>query len=494
MKSVKNELLISSNPFEKRVALVEGGRLAEFYVERPSDRGITGNIYKGKVVRVLPGMQSAFIECGLARTTFLHVTDIKESFKDLDELEEEELKASSGGGGGRIQDLLKEGQEIVVQVAKEPIGTKGARVTSYISLPGRYLVLMPTYNKVAISRRIESDKERRRLKDIVNKLREKGYGFIIRTVCEGMKAEEIRADMEYLIKLWQSVERRKFAAPSPSLLYEEPDLTLRTIRDLFSSDIARLVIDSKEEYDRAMDFIDEFLPHLRDRVEFYDGAEEIFDAHGIEIELADALERKVWLRSGGHIVIDQMEALTAIDVNTGKYVGKRSSEHTILKTNLEAVQEVVYQLRLRNIGGIIVIDFIDMAKSADREKVYNALKLALKADKARTNILKISELGIVEMTRKRVRESLSQSLCEPCPYCEGNGLVRSKETIIMEIYRELARELPQTKKKTMLFVSPSVAERLEDDPSVIGDLEKRFGKKINIKPVDRFHQERFEVF
>ncbi|MBI5237164.1 MAG: Rne/Rng family ribonuclease [Deltaproteobacteria bacterium] len=492
MKSDKTEIYINASPFERRVALVEQGRLVEFYVERAKDRGITGNIYKGKVVRVLPGMQSAFIEIGLQRTAFLHVTDIQEPFEELED-EDGEDERRRHAQNVRIQDLLKEGQEIMVQVAKEPLGTKGARVTSYISLPGRYLVFMPTYDKVAISRRISSDKERRRLKEIVSSLRTDGYGYIIRTVCEGMEKEDVKTDMLFLEKLWKSILRKKETSPIPSILYDELDLTLRTIRDTFSSDIDRLVINTKEEYERAVKFIEDFMPHLLDRVELYDGREDIFDAYGVEIELADALERKVWLRSGGHIVIDQMEALTAIDVNTGKYVGKRSSDETIVKTNLEAVNEVVYQLRLRNIGGIIVIDFIDMARAGDREKVYNALKDALKADKARTNILKISELGIVEMTRKRVRESLTQSVCEPCPYCEGNGLVKSRDTIVMDIYRELLRELPLRKKKATLYVSPSVAEALDADAAILVDLEKRFGKKVIVKAVDRFHQERYEI-
>ncbi|MDO8426062.1 MAG: Rne/Rng family ribonuclease [Deltaproteobacteria bacterium] len=472
------------------MALVEQGRLVEFYAERAKDRGITGNIYKGRVVRVLPGMQSAFVEVGLQRTSFLHVSDIQEPF---DEIEEEEDEKEKRPADVRIQDILKEGQEIMVQAAKEPIGTKGARVTSYISLPGRYLVFMPTYDKVAISRRISSEKERRRLREIVSSVRPQGTGFIIRTVCDGMGKDEIQADMEFLLKLWDSIRKKKEKTTTPAIIYEELDLTLRTIRDSFTSDIDRLVINSKEEYDRAVRFIEEFMPHLSGRVELYEGEEDIFDAHGVEIELAYALERKVWLRSGGHIVIDQMEALTAIDVNTGKYVGKRSSEDTIVKTNLEAVKEAVYQLRLRNIGGIIVIDFIDMAKASDREKVYNALKEALKADKARTNILKISELGIVEMTRKRTRESLIQSLCEPCPYCEGNGIVKAKDTIIMDLYRELSRELPARKKKVFLYVSTSIAEQLTSEPAVIDDLEKRFGKKVIVKPVDRFHQERYEI-
>jgi ribonuclease G len=485
----KTELLINHNPFETRVALVEQGRLVEFYVERAKDRGITGNIYKGKVVRVLPGMQSAFVEIGIQRTSFLHVSDIQEP---VDE-EEDDEEARKKRDEARIQDLIKEGQEVLVQAAKEPIGTKGARVTSYVSLPGRYLVFMPTYDKVAISRRISSEKERRRLREIVHSMKPPGNGFIIRTVCEGMSKEDIQADMQFLIKLWQAIQKKKEQVRTPGLVWEELDITLRIIRDVFSSDIERLVIDSKEEYERAKKFVEEFMPHLAGRLELYQGEADIYDSHGIEIELTDALERRVWLRSGGHIVIDQMEALTAIDVNTGKYVGKKSSDDTILKTNLEAVKEAVYQLRLRNIGGIIVIDFIDMSRTADREKVYNALKEALKADKARTNILKISELGIVEMTRKRVRESLVQSLCEPCPYCDGNSNVKAKDTVIMEIYRELQRELPLRKKKASLYVSVAIAERLKEDPGPIADLEKKTDRQVIVKPVDRFHQERFEI-
>ncbi|MFQ5735364.1 MAG: ribonuclease E/G [Thermodesulfobacteriota bacterium] len=495
MKSNKTEILIDANPFEIRVALVEKGRLSEFYVEKAKERVITGNIYKGKVVRVLPGMQSAFVEVGLQRTAFIHVSDIQEPYGGLDEDEEEEEREEvrKRAANVRIQDILKEGQEILVQAAKEPIGTKGARVTSYVSLPGRHLVFMPSYDKVAISRRISSDKERKRLREIVSRLRKPGHGFIIRTVCEGMGEDDIAADMYFLEKLWESILKKKERVKTPGIVYEELDLTLRTIRDSFSKDIDAVVINSREEYERAVKFITEFMPSLSGRVRLHKGEEDIFDAYGIEIELVDALERKVWLRSGGHIVIDQLEALTAIDVNTGKYVGKKNSDDTILKTNLEAVNEVVYQLRLRNIGGIIVIDFIDMGRAADREKVYNALKEALKIDKARTNILKISELGIVEMTRKRVRESLSQALCEPCPYCEGNGLVKARENIIMEIYRELLRELPKMKKKAFLYVSPYVADQLRTEEGVVKDLEKRTGKKIVIKAVERFHQERYEL-
>ncbi len=492
----KTEILINTNPFETRVALVEGGSLRKLYVERGSDKTITGNIYKGRVVRVLPGMQSAFIDIGLQRTAFLHIKDLREAPEGVEEDSEGGKEDRTRRGPSRIQriqDILKEGQDAVVQVTKEPIGTKGARVTTYISLAGRYLVLMPTYRKVAISRRIESERERRRLRGIVKGLRPEGCGFIIRTVCEGMKKEDIKTDMDYLVKLRRRIEENKKSLPSPSPLYEELDLPLRLVRDIFSTDVDRVVVDAKDEYDKISGFVSEFMPALQDRVELYEGAEGLFDVHGVEIELAGALDRKVWLRSGGFLIIDQMEALTAVDVNTGKYVGKKSSAQTILKTNLEAVKETVYQLRLRNIGGIIVIDFIDMLRAEDREKVYNELKTAFKGDKARTNILKISDFGIVEMTRKRVRENLVQSLCEPCPYCEGNGVVKDVFTVMMEIYRELKRELAGDKKKALLFCSPKVAERLEENREIIEDIEKRFNKRVTIKPVERFHQESFEI-
>ncbi|MFQ5441829.1 MAG: ribonuclease E/G [Thermodesulfobacteriota bacterium] len=489
----KTDILINTNPFETRVALVEGGSLRKLYVERGSDKTITGNIYKGRIVRVLPGMQSAFIDIGLQRTAFLHIKDLREKPEGVEEDSNGAKEEKPRRGPTRIQDILKEGQDAVVQVTKEPIGTKGARVTTYISLAGRYLVLMPTYRKVAISRRIESERERRRLRGIVRGLRPEGCGFIIRTVCEGMKKDDIKADMDYLVKLHQRIEEKKKRLPSPSPLYEELDLPLRLVRDIFSTDVDRVIVDAKDEYDKISGFVGEFMPALQDRVELYEGAEGLFDVHGVEIELAGALERKVWLRSGGFLIIDQMEALTAVDVNTGKYVGKKSSAQTILKTNLEAVKEVVYQLRLRNIGGIIVIDFIDMLRAEDREKVYNELKVALKADKARSNILKISDFGIVEMTRKRVRESLVQSLCEPCPYCEGNAVVKDVFTVMMEIYRELKRELAGEKKKALLFCSPKVADSLEENREIIEDIEKRFNKRVTIKPVERFHQESFEI-
>ena len=449
-------------------------------------------------------MQAAFVEVGLDRTVFLHVSDITDPFSDYDDVAEKDgskdgAKGRGRGRGrgdndvGRIQDKIKEGQKIVVQVAKEPIGTKGARVTSYVSLAGRYLVLMPTFSKIAVSRRIADDKERRRLKKIVSELRTEGYSFIIRTVCEGASKENIKADMDYLVKLWESIKFRSENTKAPARLYEELDLSLRTVRDSFSVDIDKLAVDSKEEFDRASNFVQEFMPHLSDHLKRYEGEDPIFDAFGVEIEISDALEKKVWLKSGGHLIIDQMEALTAVDVNTGKYVGKKNSEETVTKTNLEAVKEVVHQLRLRNIGGIIVIDFIDMGKSQNRTKVYNALNLALKKDKAKTNILKVSDFGIIEMTRKRTRESIGQALCEPCKYCDGNGLVKGKDTIMMEIYRELKRELPHSRRKVLLYVNPEIAGYFKEDYSILDDLQGRFKKKIVVKPVDLFHIEQFEI-
>ena len=374
------------------------------------------------------------------------------------------------------------------------MGSKGARVTSHISLPGREIVFTPTDGHIGVSRRIENERERRRLKEIVLRLRPDSAGFIIRTACEGMKEEDIKSDMDFIMKLWGDILQKREKTPAPGILYQELDLTLRTIRDNFTSDIDKLVIDSREEYERAVRFAEDFMPELKQRIELYESEEQIFDTYGVEIELADATSKKVWLKSGGYIIIDQMEALTAIDVNTGKYVGKKSSEETVLKTNMEAVKEIVYQLKLRNIGGIIVLDLIDMTKSANKEKVYNALKEALKSDKARTNILKISELGLVEMTRKRSRENITQLLCEPCPYCEGNGIIRSKYTVIMEIYRELLKELPKRRRKAIIYVHPVIAELLYgESENVIEELEKKFKKRVVIKISGALHQEQYEI-
>lgn len=489
MSKVKKEILVDGNPFEKRVALIEDGTLAEFYVERKKERGYTGNIYKGKVVRVLPGMEAAFVEVGLERTVFLHTSDIRR--KD-DKAEGTEKKQYS------IKDLIKEGQEIVVQITKEPIGTKGARVTTYLSLPGRFLVYMPTFSKTGVSRRIEEDDERKRLKKIVKDIKPEGGGLIVRTVSEGATKEELRSDVEFLQRLWKTVEKRVKKQKNPSIVYEELDLSLRMIRDVFSNDFDSFIIDSKYEYERAKSFVDDVMPALSKKVKLHDAAKyndkPLFDTYGIEVDLVKAFEKNVYLKSGGHIVIDRMEALTAIDINTGKYVGKSNSEATIFKTNLEAVDEVTRQLRLRNVGGIIVIDFIDMLSVDNREKVYQNLKDALKFDKAKTNILKISELGIVEMTRKRTRETIGQSLLQECPYCDGQGLVKTPETVIMEIYREALQMNKRGVKKLTLFTNPLLKEKLSVKDGPLEYLKKNYKMKIKLKSSPFFHQEEYEIF
>lgn len=501
-----NKLIINATSYETRVALLENGVVSELFIERRRDLGILGNIYKGKVVKVLPGMQAAFVDIGLERTAFLYVADVREEMEEYEVFMKEEgegIEFESEFGHVRftqmvsapIEDLLKEGQEVLVQVSKEPLGTKGARITSHISLAGRHLVFTPTVDHVGVSRKIEDDKERKRLKDIITGIRSPGTGFIIRTASEGKSEEELRADMDYLIKLWDNIQNKRENASAPSLIHSELNLTLRVIRDLFSADVSGLLIDSKEEYEKAMEFVNTFMPNLSESVDLYGGDEPIFDAYGIELEISRALGRKVWLKSGGYIIIDQTEALTTVDVNTGRYTGKKKLEDTVLKTNLEAVKEAAYQLRLRNIGGIIIIDFIDMDKAANREKVYNLLQEALKKDKARTNILKISEFGLVEMTRKRVRESLSQALCETCPYCDGRGRIKSKNTVCYGIFRAVRREhmgLPG--ERILIAVNPEIADLLYDEESRgVEELEKSLGKKIIVKARNTFHQEQYEI-
>jgi len=504
------DLIINVTLQETRVALMANNVLTELYIERSRDRGIVGNLYKGRVVRVLPGMQAAFVDIGLDRAAFLYVTDVFTDYAELEPmiegngLPEEgiiDLDYPKGGAFqrqehvGQIEDLLKEGQEILVQVAKEPMGGKGARITTYVTLPGRHLVLMPTVDHIGISRRIEDEKERKRLRKIIEKNKPVGYGAIVRTVGEGKKDRDFKSDMDFLVKLWHDIQKRWERTGAPSLLHQDLNLTLRAIRDLFTPDVDRLIIDSHQEYENSLEFIEAFMPRLKSLVEHYDSQEPIFDHFGIEMDVSEALGRKVWLKSGGYIIIDQTEALTAIDVNTGRYVGKRNLEETILKTNLEAVKEVVYQLRLRNIGGLIIIDFIDMENELSRERVFNALFEALKTDKAKTNILKISELGLVEMTRKRTRENIVRTLCDPCPYCEGRGYIKSTTTICYEIFRQIRREIATSKaRRIVLRVHPEVADLLYDqEHQGIEALEHLSGKRILIKAQEDFHIEQFEI-
>lgn len=510
---MSNELLVNVTLGETRVARIENGSVAELYIERSNETNIVGNIYKGKVVRVLPGMQAAFVDVGLERTAFLHASDIiPDDIKMVGEIQEREADdvvypegedsqqaevvqaaALPEKKSRAIQDLLKEGKEILVQVTREPISTKGARLTSHISLPGRYVVFMPTVAHIGISRRIEDEKERKRLREIVERICPENCGVIVRTASEGVGLKELKADIAYLTRLWATITEK--ATKAPGLIHGDLDVVLRVVRDLFTDDIYKFIIDSEAEYERILEFVETFQPKLKKSVELYTAAEPIFDRYGVEVEITRALGQKVWLKSGGYIIIEQTEALTAIDVNTGRFVGRRNVEDTILKTNLEAVKEIVYQLRLRNIGGIIILDFIDMERHVNRAKVFNTLKEALRADRAKTTITKISELGLVEMTRKRTREDISRSLTDPCPYCEGKGYLKSTLTICYEIFREIRREAPNLKgKQIVVYVHASVADVLYDEERrSIEELEERFKKRIYIKAIDTYHLEQFDI-
>jgi len=498
---MNKELVINTTSHETRVALLEGGHIAELYIEREKEKGLVGNIYKGKVIRVLPGMQAAFVDIGLEKAAFLYVADVHDEMEQVERNIEgdghlnEDPENAESQTLPPIEDLLKEGQELLVQISKEPIGTKGARITSHISLPGRHLVFMPTVDHVGISRRIESESERERLRDIVEKIRQPGTGFIVRTVSEGKSEEDLSHDMEFLVGLWQNMSRGLDEVKAPNLIHSDLDVTSKVLRDILTEEVGRIVVDDLEEYNKIVRFLRTFMPRLNYCIDLYRGEEPIFDVYGLEVEISRALGRKVWLKSGGSIIIDQTEALTAIDVNTGRYVGKHNLEDTILKTNLEAVKEIAFQLRLRNIGGLIIIDFIDMEKEAHREKVHAALEEALKNDKNKTNILKISELGLVEMTRKRVRESIGRTLCEPCPYCEGKGYVKGRLTIIYEILRELHREMADLPAgHVTLLAHPEIAALLIDEERHgLDEVEKTYGRAVAINPRPGFHIEQFEI-
>jgi len=491
-----NELIINVTSQETKVALLEDRVLAELYIERTKGRGIMGNIYKGKVVKVLPGMQAAFVDIGLEKAAFLYVSDVYGGMEDYEEMGFMGMEMPIYfNSSSQIEDLLSEGQEILVQVSKEPLGTKGTRITSHITLPGRYLVFMPMVDHVGVSRRIKDEKERRRLREIAQSIKPPNSGLIVRTASEGSESEEIRNDMEFLLHLWNNIQKKKENSTAPCLIHSDLTMVLRVIRDILSFQVNRIIIDSKEEYDNIISFINTYMPKQKYEIILYGNNEPIFDAYGIEMEIDKILGRKIWLKSGGYIVIDMSEALVAIDVNTGRYVGKRNLADTLLKTNLEAAKEIAYQLRLRNIGGIIIIDFIDMEREGDREKVYQVLEEATKKDRQKTNIFKISELGLVEMTRKRTRENISRILGEPCSYCEGSGLIKSKTTVCYEIFREIERTASELGGHNIVVeVNPEVADLLYEEERVgVDELEKKLRKKIIIKGKAGFHQEQFNI-
>ncbi len=508
---MQNEIVINAEGGETRVALLERSVFTELHIEREADKNVVGNVVKGRVTRVLPGMQAAFVDIGLEKAAFLYVGDYFDNTGTSNGGEAKNGKTGKNGKGapkgprrggrGRraapppIETVLREGQEIVVQIAKEPIGTKGARITSNISIPGRHLVLTPWSKRVGVSRRIGSDKERRRLRDIVDKLKPKDIGFIIRTAGDGVREADLEADIRYLTTVWTRIRQRNAENPAPCVLHEEHDISLRIIRDLANHETKRIVIDGEDAYAQIKTFADDFMAEPRPEIELYEGFEPIFDHFDLESQIHANLERKVWLKSGGSLVIDHSEALTAIDVNTGRFVGKSDLEETVFKNNLEAVREVVNQLRFRNIGGLIIIDLIDMEKAEHRDKVYRALQDAIRADKARTNILKISELGLVEMTRKRTRESLVQTLCEPCPHCEGRGYILSAETVGYKLLREIRTDLPRfCGRHVGIAVSPRLADQLRGPlASAVKALSDELGREIEIISRPGIHQEQFEL-
>jgi len=503
-----NELVINARPHETRVALVENGVVVELYINRGSEQELMGNIYLGRVVRVLPGMQAAFVDIGIDKPAFLYVADVYNDARHWEQVmlqEGDEDNNSENESPLRmrqlknfdinIEGLLQEGQDIMVQVSKEPIGTKGARLTSYITLAGRHLVFMPTIDHIGVSRKIEDEKERTRLRKIIQELRPSGEGFIVRTVSERAPKEKLKSEMEFLSRLWKTIQKRKETSSVPNLLHKELTIILRAVRDLFTKEIDRLVIDSREEYQAIVEFIENFVPSLKYSVELYEGREPLFDAYGIEMEISRALDKKIWLKSGGYIVIESTEALATIDVNTGSYVGKRNLEETIVKTNLEAVKEIAYQIRLRNIGGLIVIDFIDMDRESDREKVFLALKEALEKDRAKTTVLKMSELGLIEMSRKRTRENISLFLTEACFYCDGRGRLKSSTTICYDIFRDLERETVSDEGgKVYLLVNPEIERVLkEEERYSVMELEKKINRRIIIIAKEDFHFEQYEI-
>jgi ribonuclease G len=486
---VSEEILINSTPSETRVALVENGMLREVWLERASHTGYIGNIYKGQVSRVLPGLQAAFIEIGLERTAFLHARDMVRQ----DPAEEGKPPPPEP----LISDLLRQGSEVIVQVIKDPLGTKGARLTTNISIPSRFLVLLPHCDVIGISARIEEEPERNRLKELVRTLRneEEGHGFIVRTNAEGVNDFALSADMVYLGKVWQSIHERVNSAAPASCIFEDLSLSPRALRDMMHEEVDRVRIDSQVALEEVRQFAKRFVPDWSERIEEYTAERPIFDLFGVEDEIENALKPTTPLKSGGYLVFDQTEAMTTIDVNTGGFVGYRNLEETIYKTNLEAAQAIARQLRLRNLGGIIIIDFIDMTDEEHRRQLMNAFERELERDYAKTTVTEISSLGLIEMTRKRTTESLERRLCEPCPYCEGRGTIKSAETVCLEIFREIMRSSRQFEaSKLMVVASSNVVERILDEQSTtVAELEELIGKTIRFQREDQYAQDQYDV-
>ena len=543
---MNKEMIISSNGHETRVAILEEDHVDDIFIDRERQRGVVGNLYKGRVSKVLPGMQSAFVDLGLERDGFLYVSDVADTFEELDRLDiddDEHTGPSNGpaptaapstpgngrqpggagprgGRGGRdrdprggprgekngppepkIEELLKEGQEIIVQVAKEPLGTKGARLTSHATMPGRFLVFMPTVDHVGVSRKIESRDERSRLRAIVREFREQtGFagGVIIRTAAASRPKEDIVSDLSYFHKVWTEIRHKAETSRAPAVVYREQSLVAKLLRDLLTDDYSAIRIDNELEYRRVLEMIERFMPTLGPRVKLYDKEYPILEEYGVQPEIDRALRSKVWLKSGGSIVINQTEALVAIDVNTGRYVGKKSAgrlEDTILKTNLEAVKEIVRQIRLRDLGGIIVLDFIDMEEKKNRQKVFQAVEQELRKDRAPSKPLQVSDFGLVIITRKRVKQSLERVLTEPCPYCAGSSVIKSSSTICYEILSEVKKISADLDGQSLLLrVNPDIARALkEEERAVLKDLKQTIGREITVRSDVQLHHEQFDL-
>ncbi|SET63564.1 ribonuclease G [Thalassotalea agarivorans] len=483
------ELLINVTPSETRVALIENGSLQEVHIEREAKRGIVGNIYLGKVIRVLPGMQAAFVDVGLEKAAFLHASDINSNLI-LNEKADKPLVQVPD-----IRTLVHEGQHIMVQVVKDPLGTKGARLTTEITVASRYLVLMPKANHAGISQRIEEEVERERLKQIVTPFCDENQGFIVRTAAEGAGKEELEHDAEFLARVWKKVLERKARKQTKYPIYQDLSLAFRIIRDFVGVQLERIRVDSKLTFDQLIEFTEEFVPELTKVMEYYPGERPIFDLFSVESEIQRALHRKIELKSGGYLIIDQTEAMTTIDINTGAFVGHRNLEETIFNTNIEATQAIARQLRLRNLGGIIIIDFIDMSSEEHQKRVLHSLDAAMARDKVKYSISGFSSLGLVEMTRKRTRESLEHVLCGECDVCSGRGNLKTVETVCFEILREIVRvNRAYDADKFIVYASSSVSESLlNDEYHNLAELEVFVGKQIKIQTESMYNQEQFDV-
>ncbi|WP_266169370.1 ribonuclease G [Dyella subtropica] len=499
---MSEEILINVTPRETRVGVVENGMLQEVHVERASKRGYVGNVYKGRVQRVMPGMQAVFVEIGLERAAFLHASDIVRPPLPV-AVEGVEVVPNGNGNGNTpsISELVHEGQEIVVQVVKDPIGTKGARLSTHLSIPSRYLVLLPHAKTLGISARIEDEVERQRLKEVMTSLIGEDatgnirLGYIVRTNAEEQTAESLAFDVTYLGKVWRVVQENIAKAKVGERVYEELSLPLRSLRDMLNDDIEKVRVDSRETYEKVAKFVHKFMPSLDDRIEHYAGERPIFDLYGVEDEIQRALKKEVPLKSGGYLIVDQTEAMTTIDVNTGGYLGTRNLEETVYRTNLEAAQAAARQLRLRNLGGIIIIDFIDMTDEEHKRQVLRMLEKGLLRDHAKTTVYPMSALGLVEMTRKRTTESLERQLCEPCPACSGRGAMKTAETVTYEIFREITRAVRQfNAEKLLVMASPKVVGRILEEESVaVAELEEFISKSIRFQAEEHYSQEQFDV-